>query len=104
MSKSMYKDTPILDDHHFGTFNFPVISRGFKEINLLEGVRTFEYILKAGDRPDHLAARFFNDEGYWWLICMVNTISYPFSSGGWTPGRALKIPFNPGDVLEKIQK
>lgn len=73
-----------------------------QSLNLLEGVRTVEYTVKVGDRIDHLAAKFFNDDQYWWVIALANGINYPFSSGGFKPGRLLKIPLDVKDVLDKI--
>jgi hypothetical protein len=103
MPRSRYADTTIIDDHHFASFKLPVRSAGYKEPDLLEGVRTFDHVIKRGERVDHLAAKFFGEESYWWIIALVNGINYPFASGGWIPGRVLKIPFNVTDVLEKLQ-
>jgi hypothetical protein len=102
MARSRYSNTEIIDGKYYGTFRLPVQAAGFKEIDLLQGIKTLDYEYKLGDRIDHLAARFFNDEGYWWVICIVNNIAYPFSSGGLVPGRILKIPHNVQDVLDRI--
>ncbi len=102
MAKSRYAGTEIIDDRHFGTYRLPVRSLGLKDMDLLAGVSSFEYVFKVGDRLDHLAARFFNEESYWWIIAMVNKISYPFASGGLVPGLALRIPHDVKDVLNKL--
>lgn len=102
MGKSRYSDTRVIDGKSFATFSMPRVSAGLKQLDLLEGVRTTEYLYKAGDRLDHLAARFFNDDSLWWVIAMVNNIKWPFKSGGLTPGIRLKIPMNARDVLDKI--
>ena len=102
MAKSRYSNTTIIDGHHFGTYRLPVRSLGLKEMDLLAGVSSFEYTYKVGDRLDHLAARFFNEESYWWIIAIVNNISYPFASGGLSPGRALRIPHDVKDVLDRL--
>ena len=102
MAKSRYSGTPIVDDHHFETYSLPVRGGGFAEDDLLLGVKTFEYVVVRGDRMDHLAARFFNEDSYWWIIALVNGISYPFASGGMTVGRRLKIPFDVRDVLDRV--
>ena len=104
MAKTRYTDTVVLDNNHYSTWSYPVKSLGYKEIDLLENIRSFEHIIVLGERADHLAARFFGDESYWWVICLVNGINYPFKSGGWTPGRALRIPFDVKDVLDKLMK
>jgi hypothetical protein len=104
VARSRYADTPVVDNHHFASFRLPVRSAGLLPPDLLEGVRTFDYVLKDNERPDHLAARFWNEDTYWWVLMLVNEISYPFRSGGWTPGITLRVPFVVSDVLEKLQK
>jgi len=104
MSKSRYSDTEIIDDHHYGTFSLPVKSLGYKELNLLEGVKTFDYVFKVGDRLDALAAKFFSQDQYWWCIALINNIQYPFASGGLVPGKVLKIPYDVKDVFERLFK
>lgn len=104
MAKSRYAGTPIIDNHHYGTWTVPVRARGLAGANIFDGVRTFSYTISLGDRPDHLAARFLNDDTLWWLICLGNGIIYPFSSGGWKPGREIQIPLDPKDVLDKLMR
>lgn len=102
MSKSRYASTPIIGNHHYGTFRLPVFAKGYRERNLFEGVRTTTYTIQVGDRIDHLAARFLNDESLWWIIALGNGIIWPFSSGGFAPGVEIKIPLDPKDVLDKV--
>lgn len=102
MAKSRYTDTAVIDGHHFGTYSLPVQARGYKERNLLDGVKTFEYVYQRGDRLDKLAAKFFSESSYWWVIAIVNNIDYPFASGGLVPGRTLKIPFDVKDIFDRI--
>jgi hypothetical protein len=79
-----------------------VLAKGYRERNLFEGVRTTTYVIKSGDRIDHLAARFLNDESLWWVLALGNGIYYPFSSGGFVPGREIRVPLDAKDVLDKI--
>ncbi len=102
MGKSRYSDTRVIDGKSYATFSLPRIAAGLKQLDLLEGVKTTDYVYKRGDRLDHLAARFFGDDSYWWIIALVNGINYPFASGGLTPGRTLRIPSNVRDVLDKV--
>ena len=102
MGKSRYADTRVIDGKSYATFSMPRIAGGLKEIDLLDGVKTVDYIYKAGDRLDHLAAKHYGDDSYWWVIAMVNSISWPFSSGGLSAGSVIKIPLNVNDVLDKI--
>ena len=104
MSKSRYADTGLIDGNAYRTFRLPKLSAGLKNIDLLEGVDTVEYVFKAGDRLDHIAARFLGDDQYWWIVALVNGINYPFASGGLVPGRTLKVPVHAKDVLDKIMR
>ena len=104
MGRSRYSDTPVIDGRFYGTFRLPVRALGLRELDLTTGVRTFDYVYQVGDRVDNLAARFYGDESYWWVICLVNGVSYPFASGGLTPGRALKVPYDAKDVLDRLFK
>lgn len=104
MAKSRYSDTPIVDGKYYKSFLLPRRAAGLAEVDLLEGVETTDYLYKAGDRLDHLAARFFGEDQYWWVISLVNGINYPFASGGLVPGRTLKIPTDVSKVLAKIMR
>lgn len=104
MARSRYTNSQIIDGKFYASFRLPVQANGYKELDLMKGVRTFEYTYKKGDRLDHLAARFYNDEGYWWVIALTNGINYPFASGGLVPNLKLKIAYDVNDVLDKILK
>jgi hypothetical protein len=86
----------------YGTYTFPARSNGFREQDLLDGVTTVEHVFKRGERLDHLAAKYFNEDEYWWVIALVNGINYPFASGGLVPGRVLKIPVDVKEVFAKL--
>ena len=102
MAKSRYNDTPLVNGRHYRNFILPKAAGGMKNVDFLEGVKTVDYVYKAGDRLDHLAAKFFGEDDYWWVIAIANDISYPFASGGLVPGRRLRIPVNVQDVLDKL--
>lgn len=102
MARSRYSGTPTIDGRFYSSFALRPNPAGLKTVDLLAGVKTQEYVYKVGDRLDHLAAKHFGDEGYWWVIALVNNIVYPFASGGLIPGKVLLIPESVQDVLEKI--
>jgi hypothetical protein len=101
MPKSRYADTPIVSGS-YQSFTLPRRAAGYAQLDLLEGVKTTDYLFKQGDRLDHLAARYLGEDQYWWVIALVNGINYPFASGGLVPGRILKVPIDVNDVLAKI--
>lgn len=104
MGRSRYSNTRIIDGNRYATFAIPAEALGYREFDLFRGVRTFEHVFSRGERLDHLAARYFGDDSYWWVIALGNGIAYPFASGGLTPGRTLRIPFDVKDALAKILK
>lgn len=104
MGKSRYSDLKIVDGKHYETFRVPVVSNGMKTVDYLAGVKTKEYVYQVGDRLDHLAAKMFGDDQYWWVIALVNDVYYPFTSGGVEPGTTLRIPLDVNDVLSKIMR
>jgi hypothetical protein len=99
MAKSRYSETELVDTAHFGTFPRRVLSMGLKVDDLLQNVRYFEHQFERGERLDHLAAKYFNEDKYWWVIAMVNKIDYPL---GITPGTILRIPRDVKDIFKKI--
>ncbi len=99
MSKSRYADTPILDGNHYATWSIPVYAKGYRSLDLLKGVQTQEYIWKKGDRFDKLAAQYFHDDQYWWVICICNDVLYPF---GIAPDTVFRIPLDHRDILSKL--
>lgn len=102
MAKSRHSDTQLIDGKHYRSFILPKAAAGLKNVDLLQGVKTVEYVYKAADRIDHLAAKYLGDDQYWWVIALVNGINYPFASGGLVPGRVLRIPIFVKDVLDKL--
>ena len=104
MSKSRYSDTRLIDGNAYRSWRMPKMAMGLKQVELLAGVQTIEYVYKVGDRLDHLAAKYLGDDEYWWVISLVNGINYPFASGGLVPGRALRIPVDVKDVLDKLMR
>jgi len=102
MGKGRYSATPVISNRYYASWKLPVRSKGYVERDFTKGIATVQYVIKAGDRADHLAAKFWGDESYWWVLCLTNNISYPFSSGGFTVGRVLTVAVNVKDVLDQM--
>ena len=97
MARSRYDRSRIIDGNQFETFVLEQTNR-IKEPDTFTGVEVFEYIVKKEDRLDHLAARFLNEDTYWWVIALVNNLTFPFVD----PGTRLLIPINVRDVLDRV--
>lgn len=102
MSKSRYGRSKIIDGKYYETFSLPVNSLGYSDVGLFQGIRTTSYVIQVGDRIDHLAARFLNDDNLWWVIAFLNDIAWPWSSGDFYPGKEIKIPLDANDVIDRI--
>jgi hypothetical protein len=99
MPKSRYGATSILDNNHYATWSYPTFARGYRVLDLLQGVSTIEYTWQRGDRFDILAAKHWNEDTYGWLIALSNGILSPFEM---TPGRKIRIAVNYNDLLSKL--
>lgn len=99
MARSRYSNNTIIDGSYYGTWRNPVTER--IDGNMLEGVQTFDYTMSIGDRLDILAAKYFGDDKYYWVIALVNNIKWPL---GIEPGTVIKIPKNVSDILNKLQR
>ena len=97
MARSRYDRFEIIDDNQFESFVLDQ-TNAIKEPDTFEGINTFEYTVVRGDRLDHLASRFLNEDRYWWIIALVNNIVFPFPE----PGTRLRIPFSSRDVLDRV--
>lgn len=100
-TKSRYADTEVLDGNHYATYSLPITAKGYRTLNLLDGVRYDTYFWSRGDRFDKLAGRWWNKEADWWVITLCNDISYPLLV---EPGTEIKIPLDPQDIKRKILK
>ena len=97
MARSRHTKLEIIDGNQYETFSLEQ-SNAIKAPDTFEGIRTRQYKVVLGDRLDHLAAKFLNDDEYWWVIALVNDMTCPFL----TPGQKIKIPFSAQDVLERL--
>jgi nucleoid-associated protein YgaU len=105
MAKSRYFDTPVIaafrgSPEHYTTYNIPEKLRGYAEIDLLSGEHTVEHVMVRGERLDHLAAKHYGEDEYWWIIALANGIAYPL---GIAPGTVIKIPLDVRSILEKLE-
>ena len=114
MGQSRYFQTPTMQDLtipdprdiqksepiHYATYNLPAEFRGYANIDLIANIEWFEYVWQFGDRLDRLANRFYGDDQYWWVIALVNNISYVL---GIKIGTVLRIPKDVSDVLQKLE-
>ena len=59
-------------------------------------------IWKQSDRMDALAADLLGSAQYWWIICLMNNLTNPFSYN-LLPGTPLKIPHDVSTVMNIVQ-
>jgi nucleoid-associated protein YgaU len=97
MARGRYSRTEVLPGNVYGSFDLPQTNR-IKQVDTFDGVISREYIVKSGERLDHLAARFLNDDRYWWTIALLNDLIDPFLE----PGQKIRIPLDVNDVLDRM--
>ena len=84
---------------YYATWDYPKYLQGSRTIDLIGNDPFTVYTWEEGDRIDYVSHRFFNDSQYWWVIALVNGISFPLSI---QPGTPLRIPNDVNTVLQKL--
>ena len=97
MARGRYDRLGIIDGNKYETFQLEQ-TNWIKEPDTFNGIKTFTYTTKTGDRLDHLAARFLNEDRYYWVIALINNLMMPFVP----VGTKLNIPVDVNDVLDRI--
>lgn len=69
--------------------------------DILDGVQVVDHLVSQGERLDTISAKYYGDEGYWWVIATANRIGFAL---GLAPGRTLKIPTDISAILDKLQR
>lgn len=98
MARSRYFRNATLDGNQYGSFKLDQ-TNAIKEVDTFNGISTFEYTVKIGDRLDHLAAKHLSDDQYYWVIALINGIVFPLSI---QPGDKLRIPTDIDEVLDRL--
>lgn len=99
LSRTDPRDTSKLEPLHYNTYNLPLDLAGLAPIDLLGGIDFTEHTWQPGDRLDRLANRYYNDDQYWWVIALVNAITYPL---GIKTGTIVRVPIDVNLVLQKL--
>ncbi len=91
MPISRYRNSNIISGSYFETISEPEID--------LSKIPTINIRVSNYDRLDVLAAKFLGSGEYWWIIAMINDISWAFS---FEEGQILKIPQDVNDFLKNF--
>jgi hypothetical protein len=91
MTVSRYRNIPVISGSYHGTYNFP--------IEALAKVPCYNIRTTSNDRLDTLAHQHLGAGEYWWILAMLNNISWTFD---FIPGELLKIPQDVQDVLRLV--
>jgi hypothetical protein len=106
MGRSRYFQTPVIqgkglsEPAHYLTYNLPLQYSGYPRIDLLGDSNYAEYTWEFGDRLDRIANKYYQDDQYWWVIALVNAISYPL---GIKVGTVIRIPLDINEILQKLE-
>lgn len=91
MASSRYRNVNPLDNKKFyETSNFP-------DKEKLDSIATFQIVASRFDRLDNLAFTHLGAGEYWWVIAVMNDLTWAF---GFEEGQILRIPVDVKDVLK----
>lgn len=103
MGRSRYFQTPTVqrsaEPQHYLTYSLPLRYSGYAPIDLLGNSEYAEYTWEFGDRLDRLANKYYQDDQYWWVIALVNSIKYPL---GIKVGTVIRIPLDVNAIMQKL--
>lgn len=90
MASSRYRNVNQIDKQFYETNTFP-------DREKLNGIATFQIVASRFDRLDNLAFKHLGAGEYWWIIAVMNDITWAF---GFEEGQILKIPVDVKEVLK----
>lgn len=97
MARSRYAKNAVIEGRAYESFTLDQ-TNSIAEPDTFKDVRTRTYTVSAGERIDHIAARFLNEDRYWWMIALVNNFTSPFL----TPGQKILVPVDAQDILDRL--
>jgi nucleoid-associated protein YgaU len=89
---SRYRSSEVSDNKYYETFRFP-------DKKKLDDVPVLRVRVARFDRLDQLAAKYLGDGSYWWVIAMMNDLSWGFK---FEEGQILRIPVSLDDILRLV--
>jgi nucleoid-associated protein YgaU len=99
MGRSRYAANEVINGH-YAMWEDPSARDPYGP-DLLDGVTTFDHIVKGGERLDVIAHKYYGDEDYWWVIALANRIMDPFTL---EVGRRLRIPSEAKSITDKLPR
>lgn len=92
MAHGRYRNTNVIDGKYYETVNFPTKEQ-LAKVPVIQ-IRTTQF-----DRLDNLASKHLGAGEYWWVIALMNDLSWAFD---FEVGQLLKIPVDVRDVLRLV--
>lgn len=92
MGISRYRSSDIVDKKYYESYRFP-------DKKKLDDIPVIRVRVAQFDRLDQLAAKYLGDGSYWWVIALMNDLSWGLK---FQPGQILKIPASIEDVLRLV--
>ena len=92
MPSSRYRNLNAVDGKYYETSEFP----SKKELDKIQCINIRP---TAEDRLDSLSFKYLGAGEYWWIIALMNDLTWAFD---FEPGKILRIPVDVNDVLKLI--
>ena len=75
MAINRYRKTSVIESKQLGTWS------GTDSVRFIDDVESGRipsktHLFKAGERLDFLAAKYYGDSSYWWIIAYANRIGF----------------------------
>jgi hypothetical protein len=90
MAYSRYRNLNKIDNKFFESADFP-------SQTVLDSIASIQLRVSKFDRLDNLAFKYLGSGEYWWIIALMNNLSWAFD---FEDGQIIKIPTDVQDVLK----
>lgn len=100
MARSRYAGNAVAEGASYATWRNPVAEDTLGP-GLIDGLQVVEHYVSDGERLDLIAAKYYGESEYYWVVCVANEIRDPFSI---QPGDRLLIPIDLKAALAKLQR
>lgn len=98
MPRSRYTGNKIIDGRIFAPWKNKAIENPLGP-DLLHGLTTVEHVVKAGERLDTIAAKYFGESEYYWVLSVLNGIKFAFDV---TNGTKIRVPVDLKAALDRL--
>ncbi len=98
MARSRYAGNKTIDGTIFAPWKNKAIENPLGP-DALHGLVTVEHVVKAGERLDTIAAKYFGEAEYYWVLSVLNNIKCAFDV---TTGTRIRVPVDLKAAIDRL--